>query len=819
MTTEELKIIISAQNEDLIRKLNQNKESLNAFGKQTEKTADVSLAAFDKIKAGAAALFSARFIKSFAAESRAAWNVQLEAEQKLTQVMRNTMKATDEQIEATKQWAGELQKIGVIGDEVTLSGLQKLAAFLKDPASLKGMSVVLGNMLAQQYGLNATAESAASAAQLLGKALAGQTSALTRYGYTFTEAQEQLLKYGTEEQRVAALAEIVESRVGGMNIALAQTDAGKLKQFDNEIGDIKEQFGQAFTEMGAAALPIFKVLAQGVSMLVPFVQWLADGVEGLCLWWQNLNPISKTFLKIALTAAVAVPAVTAAIKLFTLAQAGLHAIQALLIPQTVTLGAVTKAAFGWLALAAGAIALLMSFGDSDSGIGDIASDSAANLDLLNGAFDDTQRTASDASDSIGDLGDEMDSLEKASSHLAGFDEFNILGSDSGTLAGKLISPDDLTNLDDFGSQLQDIESYMKKTQDTAAKGVNVKSSFSPELVKGLEKANGVVESIFGSKWTSFWKRVGEDIQSGIEEGDWLPLLTDANGVVEQVFGPEWTGFWDGVGKAMHTGIEEGNWMPLLEKLEEGTAKIFGFGWNSFWEGVGKGMFEGIDKGDWMPLLQTLDNGVRSLFGDPWTDFWEDVGGTVIEKLGEAFNFVSDRAGQVLALLNPLAEKEETASAGFMKTLELALSAASPIINSSGSSSPRINSAADARAYYAEQLGTPRINSAADAQEYYARRKRLLGYAAGGFPDYGELFLAGESGPEMIGRMGSRTAVANNDQITAGIADAVDEVMSRYFGSGSVSDRTPAVYVYLDSDPVAARIVRRNAQLAKMTGGK
>lgn len=817
MTTEELKIIISAQNEDLIRKLNQNKESLNAFGKQTEKTADVSLAAFDKIKAGAAALFSARFIKSFAAESRAAWNVQLEAEQKLTQVMRNTMKATDEQIEATKQWAGELQKIGVIGDEVTLSGLQKLAAFLKNPASLKGMSVVLGDMLAQQYGLNATAESAASAAQLLGKALAGQTSALTRYGYTFTEAQEQLLKYGTEEQRVAALAEIVESRVGGMNIALAQTDAGKLKQFDNEIGDIKEQFGQAFTEMGAAAMPIFKVLAQGVSMLVPFVQWLADGVEGLCLWWQNLNPISKTFLKIALTAAVAVPAVTAAIKLFTLAQAGLHAIQALLIPQTATLGGVTKAAFGWLALAAGAIALLMSFGDSDSGsgIGDIASDSAANLDLLNGAFDDTQRTASDASDSIGDLGDEMDSLEKASSHLAGFDEFNILGSDSGTLAGKLISPDDLTNLDDFGSQLQDIESYMKKTQDTAAKGVNVKSSFSPELVKGLEKANGVVESIFGSKWTSFWKRVGEDIQSGIEEGDWLPLLTDANGVVEQVFGPEWTGFWDGVGKAMHTGIEEGNWMPLLEKLEEGTAKIFGFGWNSFWEGVGKGMFEGIDKGDWMPLLQTLDNGVRSLFGDPWTDFWEDVGGDIIDAIGTAISLVG-------TAFDTLMDKLWGGTSEFKKGDWSNLATHAGTFNTDrrgSSSSPRINSAADARAYYAEQLGTPRINSAADAQEYYARRKRLLGYAAGGFPDYGELFLAGESGPELIGRMGSRTAVANNDQITAGIADAVDEVMSRYFGSGSVSDRTPAVYVYLDSDPVAARIVRRNAQLAKMTGGK
>nr|DAP78960.1 MAG TPA: minor tail protein [Bacteriophage sp.] len=46
------------------------------------------------------------------------------------------------------------------------------------------------------------------------------------------------------------------------------------------------------------------------------------------------------------------------------------------------------------------------------------------------------------------------------------------------------------------------------------------------------------------------------------------------------------------------------------------------------------------------------------------------------------------------------------------------------------------------------------------------------YAKGGFPGKGELFLARESGPEMVGRMGSKNAVANNNQITNGIANAV-----------------------------------------------
>lgn len=46
------------------------------------------------------------------------------------------------------------------------------------------------------------------------------------------------------------------------------------------------------------------------------------------------------------------------------------------------------------------------------------------------------------------------------------------------------------------------------------------------------------------------------------------------------------------------------------------------------------------------------------------------------------------------------------------------------------------------------------------------------YATGGFPDTGQLFIAREAGAEMVGSIGRRTAVANNDQIVAGIASGV-----------------------------------------------
>lgn len=50
---------------------------------------------------------------------------------------------------------------------------------------------------------------------------------------------------------------------------------------------------------------------------------------------------------------------------------------------------------------------------------------------------------------------------------------------------------------------------------------------------------------------------------------------------------------------------------------------------------------------------------------------------------------------------------------------------------------------------------------------------LKRYENGGFPDKASMFMANENGiPEMIGRIGNQTAVANNDQITTAVAQAV-----------------------------------------------
>lgn len=55
---------------------------------------------------------------------------------------------------------------------------------------------------------------------------------------------------------------------------------------------------------------------------------------------------------------------------------------------------------------------------------------------------------------------------------------------------------------------------------------------------------------------------------------------------------------------------------------------------------------------------------------------------------------------------------------------------------------------------------------------YLSEVKIDRLADGGFPNEGQLFIAREAGAEMVGAMGRRTAVANNDQIVEGISAGV-----------------------------------------------
>lgn len=205
-----------------------------------------------------------------------AYAVQETAERKLETVMRQRMGASEDDIQSIKDLASAQQEIGVIGDEVQLSGAQQVATFLKERDSLAALMPAMNNLLAQQKGLTATTGDAVQIGNLMGKAMMGQVDALKRVGITFTEAEGNVMKYGTEQERAAMLTQIITNNVGEMNAELANTESGKQQQLVNTLGDMKEELGALVN----GALPFVTIAAESTQALAS-ITTLITGVKAL----------------------------------------------------------------------------------------------------------------------------------------------------------------------------------------------------------------------------------------------------------------------------------------------------------------------------------------------------------------------------------------------------------------------------------------------------------------------------------------------------------------------------------------------------------
>lgn len=94
------------------------------------------------------------------------------------------------------------------------------------------------------------------------------------------------------------------------------------------------------------------------------------------------------------------------------------------------------------------------------------------------------------------------------------------------------------------------------------------------------------------------------------------------------------------------------------------------------------------------------------------------------------------------------------------------------------------------------------------------------FATGGFPKTGQLFIANEAGPEMVGRIGNRSTVANNDQIVDAIAKGVymaignnEEMMYRAFKRAMNEVDLKAV---MDSDSTFKTMQKKAAEYSTRT---
>lgn len=238
-------------------------------------------AGLKKAFAAVGAAVSLAAIVSAAKDAAAAYDEQVQNEVRLAQAMRNTMSATNDEIQSVLDLADAQEQLGIIDANAQVAGAQELATYLSTADALRELIPAMNDMAVQQYGYNVTAEQTAGIATMLGKVMEGQTGALSRYGYYFSEAEEHILKFGTEAERAATLARIVEQSVGGMNQALASTPTGRMKQLSNTLGNIKQQFGQAVRTLGTAFLPLLNKVAQILAAVATLANKVAQAIANV----------------------------------------------------------------------------------------------------------------------------------------------------------------------------------------------------------------------------------------------------------------------------------------------------------------------------------------------------------------------------------------------------------------------------------------------------------------------------------------------------------------------------------------------------------
>ncbi len=302
------------------------------------------------------------------------YNDDMVALAKLTNNMRNTMAASEEQVAKIEELCDAQERLGVIEKDAQLTGAQELATYLELTSSLETLIPVMNDMAAQQIGIGASGESVAQIASMLGKVMNGQVEALSRYGYKFSEAQKQILQYGEESERAAVLAEVVSEAVGGMNETMRQTDAGAMFEAKVAIDGLKDALGSVVSK----AMPVISSISQIVTAGASLPQ-LNASLKSLSTYF-NLTAIKSANATLYLKMQAAAQRLLAA--------AGIQAAAG-----TAVLNVAVVALYGALTMGIGA--LIAGIVSAFSALSASGENAAEKVNVLKDAEDAYKRTSSD----------------------------------------------------------------------------------------------------------------------------------------------------------------------------------------------------------------------------------------------------------------------------------------------------------------------------------------------------------------------------------------------------------------------------------------
>jgi uncharacterized coiled-coil DUF342 family protein len=188
--------------------------------------------------------------------------LQAQAEQtRLATILRQTVDASDSQIESLNFQAEALQRVGVVSAGTTSVVQSQLATFDLSVDTIKRLTPAVLDYVTAEKGAAASTEEFKSMTNGLAQALQGNFASLTKSGFVLDANTKELIKNGTEAQRSEALVKVLNSTYEGFNKTLRDTPEGQMLALKNSVNDLQTSFGQLLLPALAAILPLFQALA------------------------------------------------------------------------------------------------------------------------------------------------------------------------------------------------------------------------------------------------------------------------------------------------------------------------------------------------------------------------------------------------------------------------------------------------------------------------------------------------------------------------------------------------------------------------------
>lgn len=228
------------------------------------------------------------------------------------------------------------------------------------------------------------------------------------------------------------------------------------------------------------------------------------------------------------------------------------------------------------------------------------------------------------------------------------------------------------------------------------------------------------------------------------------------------------------------------------------------GFGKMWEGV-KGLFDaglgfvtGIFSAIWSVINKIFDK-VADWFGEKFRGAWKAIK-NAFSNVGSFFSGIWDKIRSVFKSIG--VKIGSAVGSAFKSTVNSVIRFTQGIINSFIGGLNKV---------------VKIINKIPGVSISLIPKASLPKLADGGILEAGQMFIARERGPELVGSFGSRSGVMNNGQIVEAVSRGVFEAVKSAMSGGDGGNFTFHINNHLDGKEIGKQVIRYHNGIVKQTG--